>query len=224
MKCLIELARPAAATLGEMGNAAIGSQLEARLREAREQAKRGFDPFRGVDIGPPPRSRPTTRGLHCPACHGPMAIEYERGVQIHRCAACNGLWLAPEGLEELAESVSVIANLSLGELRQQMSKIPLRRDISYRKCPCCDSVMTRRNFGGRSGIITDECRRHGVFLDPGEFEAIETYIRLGGRRFDADLQERTKPADGFEKRASTPGDSMVEDITFFSILKTLFRL
>lgn len=40
--------------------------------------------------------------------------------------------------------------------------------------------MNRRNFGRRSGVIVDECVEHGLFLDPGEFEAIETFIAHGG--------------------------------------------
>lgn len=53
-------------------------------------------------------------------------------------------------------------------------------DVRYRKCPRCTVVMDRYNYGDKSGVILDRCRKHGLFLDPGEFEAIQRFIELGG--------------------------------------------
>ncbi|MFY0540274.1 zf-TFIIB domain-containing protein [Nannocystis pusilla] len=54
-------------------------------------------------------------------------------------------------------------------------------DVRYRECPRCREVMNRRNFGTISGVIVDECRHHGLFLDAGELEEVEAFLRAGGR-------------------------------------------
>jgi hypothetical protein len=42
--------------------------------------------------------------------------------------------------------------------------------------------MARRNFGTISGVVVDECQRHGVLLDEGELQAIESFVAMGGER------------------------------------------
>jgi Zn-finger nucleic acid-binding protein len=50
----------------------------------------------------------------------------------------------------------------------------------YRKCPVCETVMNRRNFGKRSGVIVDTCREHGHWFDAHELDRILRWIRQGG--------------------------------------------
>jgi hypothetical protein len=37
--------------------------------------------------------------------------------------------------------------------------------------------MHRRNFGGHSGVIVDECPQHGLFLDSGD-RAEDAFLQL----------------------------------------------
>jgi Zn-finger nucleic acid-binding protein len=53
-------------------------------------------------------------------------------------------------------------------------------NIIYRPCPTCNALMMRRNFGRVSGIIVDECRRHGSYFDIGELEDVLAFVRSGG--------------------------------------------
>jgi len=109
-----------------------------------------------------------------------MEVDFDRGVEIHRCIQCAGLWLDPGELQAMVDDPGP-AQADVATLREGMKDVhvPTSR-VQYRKCPRCTQVMNRRNFGSHSGVIVDECRQHGIYLDPGEFEAIEAFIKLGG--------------------------------------------
>jgi Zn-finger nucleic acid-binding protein len=40
--------------------------------------------------------------------------------------------------------------------------------------------MNRINFGSRSGVIADKCRKHGLWLDGGELRQILEWMKAGG--------------------------------------------
>jgi hypothetical protein len=46
--------------------------------------------------------------------------------------------------------------------------------------------MNRRNYGGNSGVIIDQCRTDGFWFDADELARILTWVRAGG-------VERPKP-------------------------------
>ncbi|HHH31213.1 MAG TPA: hypothetical protein ENK57_23090 [Polyangiaceae bacterium] len=52
--------------------------------------------------------------------------------------------------------------------------------MSYRKCPTCDKIMNRKNFGRSSGVIIDICAEHGVWFDPDELTAVLDFVATGG--------------------------------------------
>ncbi len=71
--------------------------------------------------------------------------------------------------------------------------------------------MNRKNFARISGVIIDECRSHGGWLDAGELEKIRLFIADGGlekaqdkqiERTAADLKELARKVDqtGFVQR------------------------
>lgn len=135
-------------------------------------------PYRPMPAAP--RAAGRRQGVDCPACGSPMEVDFERGVEIHRCIGCAGLWLDPGELDTMVDdpgpTKADVATLRAGMKDVQVPTGPVR----YRKCPRCRQVMQRRNYGSHSGVIVDECRAHGMYLDPGEFEAIEAFIKLGG--------------------------------------------
>ncbi|MFB3145413.1 MAG: hypothetical protein ACE10F_12735 [Candidatus Methylomirabilales bacterium] len=51
--------------------------------------------------------------------------------------------------------------------------------------------MNRKNFARISGVIIDECRSHGVWLDVDELEKIRYFIADGGleRSRDRDIEK-----------------------------------
>ncbi len=52
--------------------------------------------------------------------------------------------------------------------------------MMYMKCPACGIHMHRRNFMRASGVIIDECRKDGVWLDCDELGKLGDYISSGG--------------------------------------------
>ena len=146
-------------------------------------------PYRPMPSGPAATGR--RQGIDCPACHNPMEMDFERGVEVHRCIGCAGLWLDPGELGAMVDDTGP-AEANVAELREGMKGLRVPTGpVRYRKCPRCLLTMNRRNFGSHSGVIVDECTQHGMYLDPGEFEAIEAFIKLGGLALERSRELRS---------------------------------
>ena len=55
------------------------------------------------------------------------------------------------------------------------NKVATPFNSAYRRCPICQDMMNRNNFL-KSGIIVDVCRKHGIYLDEGEFEDLHQFM------------------------------------------------
>lgn len=99
---------------------------------------------------------------------------------IDRCPDCLGLFLDPGELEALidrdAPQVYHVDHLALARLSEGNGG-----PVHYRKCPVCRKIMNRINYGRSSGVIADQCRDHGVYLDAGELRRIQSWVHAGGR-------------------------------------------
>ncbi len=178
--------RPQATAASKARAARIAAALEGILDDLPPPPDDGPAPASGGKSMPyrpmpkAPRATGRRQGVDCPACGNPMEVDFERGVEIHRCIGCAGLWLDPGELDAMVDDPGP-AEADVATLREGMKQVQVpNQPVQYRKCPRCKSVMQRRNFGSHSGVIVDECRQHGIYLDPGEFEAIEAFIALGG--------------------------------------------
>lgn len=155
-------------------------------------------PYRPMPAGPKANGR--RQGVDCPACGSPMEVDFERGVEIHRCIGCAGLWLDPGELDALVDDPGP-RTANVATLREGMKNVQVTAGpVKYRKCPRCSTVMERRNFGSHSGVIVDECRQHGMYLDPGEFEAIEAFIKLGGLALEKSRELRDAKRDAHKAK------------------------
>lgn len=176
--------------------AALSGLLEDEpKREGEVPLRDDGDPYRQIPVAPRTRKKGKARaGASCPACPGTLRLTYARGVEIHRCDQCHGLWLDPGEVEQLVEpSVTTPLSLDPAHIRARMQAlVPEPGKVRYRNCPRCAKPMNRRNFADVSGVIVDECPVHGIFLDPGEFEAIDTFAKLGG----FELQRRRMAEQG----------------------------
>ena len=68
--------------------------------------------------------------------------------------------------------------------------------VVYLRCPTCNQLMHRENFGRRSGVIIDKCAKHGIWLDDQELERIARFIAEGGL-----ARVREDEAEELERRA-----------------------
>lgn len=122
----------------------------------------------------------------CPLCDKALqtiSLKLDQPVYIERCAQCFGLFFDPGEIEVLLSStVSGVFDIN----RQQLSNINKDRyrkqkKIKYVKCPVCSVLMNRVNFARRSGVIIDQCKKHGVWLDSGEITHLMEWKKAGGQ-------------------------------------------
>ena len=110
---------------------------------------------------------------NCPRCEIPLEITYinERGgkIEVDKCPNCKGIWFDKGELNELEKIVEPV----LIEFR----KIP--KDIDQLNglwCPNCtpQKMMDKKIHPRDEEVIIDICSKcEGVWLDPGELEAIQ---------------------------------------------------
>ena len=132
----------------------------------------------------------------CPLCTIEMQtinVGEKLPLYIERCKSCYGVFFDINELESMIESsVKGSRNVDLAKL-SQITENPRHVDvITYRKCPVCQGTMKRKNFMGRSGVITDLCIEHGVWLDSGELRQIMEWVKSGGI-------EKIKEQEGLEE-------------------------
>ncbi len=139
-------------------------------------------------------------------------------LAVFECGRCAGLWLdrdvfravaerarseelpelpgrlaarpAPRGTESAASHRSDTAR-KLSRLGPPAATPPQPAVGAplYRPCVRCGTLMHRRNYGRRSGVILDVCDRHGIWFDHEELDALLRWVRSGGEREAAALRE-----------------------------------
>jgi Zn-finger nucleic acid-binding protein len=119
-------------------------------------------------------------GRPCPDCLVPLVARSTGVLWYAECARCGGLFLSNEVFERVVEGADARATARIveGETPPEVEKVPAR--FHYRRCPTCGGLMTRRNYGGGSGVILDVCGKDGVFLDRGELTGIVEFLEAGG--------------------------------------------
>lgn len=121
----------------------------------------------------------------CPSCEGILAARAIGETPVEECPRCHGLWISSERFNALVNRVVEAQKAQPGSgLGLTGTRRPARSTFSatvaYRRCPDCEGIMQRRNFGKRSGVIVDVCGKHGVWLDADELEAVAAFIERGG--------------------------------------------
>jgi Zn-finger nucleic acid-binding protein len=137
----------------------------------------------GVAFAPQPLPDMSQSELPCPCCGCLMPVRALDGIALHECAICHGVWAPGDHFERLVQrAIDTRKQRAVqGEHRApRMSGANPKIDVRYRKCPVCEAFMHRVNFRRRSGVILDECRKHGTWLDADELEQIAGFILSGG--------------------------------------------
>ncbi len=141
----------------------------------------------------------------CPRCNVKLKtldLKLEGRFLIDRCEHCLGIFFDPGELEFLLEAtvknISGIDQAGLNAINEKRE--PNQYPISYLKCPVCEQLMHRVNFGAKSGVIVDRCKEHGIWLDGGELRQLLEWMKLGGRLLEQDRQQqKQKEAEQREK-------------------------
>lgn len=136
------------------------------------------------------------------------------GHPLAGCRRCGGVWLPTATRTALIDDAAAQADRrghspSTQVTRRQLPAGAMSAAVKYRKCPACAQTMSRKNFGGCSGVLVDECRC-GTFFDAGELEDVLAFVRSGGlllakRRQD---EERTRSLRNAEAAAMRADNSV----------------
>ena len=119
--------------------------------------------------------------MKCPRDGAPLAEEHsEAQVSAHRCPSCKGLWLEGGGGDNVqAARVSKysaqFANIDVIAAAYEMAR---QKTLPPPSCPRCGKSLDATEYGYCSQILIDRCAKcHGVWLDPGELEALEQFFQ-----------------------------------------------
>jgi Zn-finger nucleic acid-binding protein len=135
----------------------------------------------------------------CPRCSTkqPTALvaQLVGKTLLDQCGACGGLWLDRTAFEQLVEVArhDQGALSGLGGLQRPRRGLERAEQVRYVRCPDCDVVMNRQNYGKRSGVVVDVCRDHGIWFDDQELSRVLDFVRGGGL-------ERTRKLEAEELR------------------------
>ena len=140
-------------------------------------------------------------GYRCPSCAGERPLVSRRlgqaRVALFECDSCGGIWIEREIFEVLADRARSgrLPDGFGGGAPAEMEAPAAGGGLRYRPCVLCGSLMNRRNYGQKSGVIVDVCARHGIWFDLHELDALLRWIREGGEARAEKLQreqERTE--------------------------------
>lgn len=124
------------------------------------------------------------RVRECPRCDGgALEARLVGEVLLDECLGCHGVFLdacAVEMVVRERRQASASAIVAMAEDNTISSARPEQGGKLYIKCPDCDQVMNRVNFGRRSGIIVDVCKPHGTWFDQDELPRIVDFVMKGG--------------------------------------------
>jgi Zn-finger nucleic acid-binding protein len=157
----------------------------------------------------------------CPHCGIKMqTIDLGLGGEflIERCDKCLGMFFDPNEIEALIDqSVKHVYGIDQQRMEQIIEEEQISRPaaIKYIRCPVCGEMMNRRNYGARSGVVVDECRQHGIWLDGGELSQIMKWVKAGGRLHDEKRQlEQLKEKQRNLRRDKMTSQAGLDDFGF----------
>jgi Zn-finger nucleic acid-binding protein len=131
----------------------------------------------------------------CPRCEDNphLRIEVVAGCPLERCPKCEGLWIDREVVEKIYKDKKTSG--SIKNVTESKGTPLKRRQLDgkpegYIKCPECEKIMNRQNFGRFSGVIIDVCRDHGTWFDADELMHILEFIESGGLEKAAEREKQ----------------------------------
>jgi Zn-finger nucleic acid-binding protein len=140
----------------------------------------------------------------CPRCNRKLTAFNRDEMELCLCPGYHGLWVDSTAFHVLTSETNVYKEETVKE-QYSRSAVIEKEDIRYLKCVRCGEVMTRKNYAHISGVIIDECGRHGVWLDAGELEKIRQFIADGGleRAQDREIERNHQELKDLAQRVQT---------------------
>lgn len=168
-------------------------------------------PAEQIDVG-----KPTTKA--CPRCNVPLQEMSVAKTPLDECTQCGGIWVDVASFDHIC-SIAQMQTAATGLNVPPPPLPPLEANVRYLHCPQCAQLMNRINYAGRSGIVTNVCKPHGIWLDRDQMREIIAFIRSGGlersrqieiehlqrQRHEQQLSQEEPADDGFTTPLSIGG-------------------
>lgn len=140
----------------------------------------------GAELGLEPISVKECIGSECPRCKNREldAFANQDGT-IFDCGQCGGQFVATNVLSAMVHRHQ---SLEVETPRRLRAANPIHDKITYVPCPFCRDLMLRHNFGKVSGIIVDDCAKHGTWFDVGELARVLSFVSVGGLKRTAEVE------------------------------------
>ncbi len=131
-----------------------------------------------------PRPKVAASRCACPKCNEALDQQDWEGTATLTCPVCRGSFFPDRGLEAVLDRLRatcdpVSVESALKDFRDRFTR-ELPDNVRYKKCPVCDTVMLRRNYGNVSGVIVEYCGEHGTWVDENSFAELASFICRGG--------------------------------------------
>jgi hypothetical protein len=137
-------------------------------------------------------------GEPCGECGGKLSLFQSPAGDLLDCAGCGAQFVEHALLVALLEQREVVGTAVPSVKRANpLAQGPVR----YRRCPTCNVLMNRKNFGDESGIIVDICNPHGTLFDAGELPRVMQFVASGGL---ARAQQRKREREAQKPRPAPP--------------------
>jgi Zn-finger nucleic acid-binding protein len=158
-------------------------------------------------------------GRQCPHCQIPLQTirpTPDGAFVLERCEICFGLFFDPGEVQAFLEAsvakafeanFKAIVNIN----RERANK---DRQVRYIKCPECGKFMNRVNFGYRSGVVMDQCKQHGVWLDNGEIIHLMEWKKAGGQLLDEHKKTQRLKEERRKARAAAANTAGAGPVSF----------
>lgn len=123
----------------------------------------------------------------CPDCAVVLkTVRVDTGAglfAVERCEGCFGLFFdVGEVKAFLDAAVSPAFTFDLREITTiNEERASFSRPVRYVRCPECGVLMNRVNYGARSGVVVDQCKDHGMWLNNGELVHLMEWKKAGGQ-------------------------------------------
>lgn len=168
----------------------------------------------------------------CPRCKISLKtidLKIDEKFLIERCDECLGLFFDTGELEALLKaSVDHVYHVNRKKI-DHLNKTgpPKNYSAAYIPCPVCGTIMSRINFGTRSGVIIDRCPDHGNWLDGGELRHLMEWVKAGGqilanqRKVQMEKEKKREQSQRRKSRPTMAGAGTPPPITFNDYSGTL---
>jgi Zn-finger nucleic acid-binding protein len=124
-----------------------------------------------VEVAVTPHVR--AAGLRCPHCQSSLAAAETKGVLLHGCGECGGIWIDNASAQKVVASADqVFSDLASRAGRAAHAKSAGRSESP--RCPQCAARLAPSWFGK---IQVDTCASHGTWFDAFELPKVVQAMR-----------------------------------------------